>query len=83
MDDYLDSSGWDESVKDLCHIMVKLTFFCGVTTVLFSDPVLLLESVDSLYYLSGTTAIELGGFSNMVNSQNMDNSFFVLVRTLI
>ena len=24
LDDYLDSSCWDESVKDFCHLMVNL-----------------------------------------------------------
>ena len=84
LDDYLDSSGWDESVKDLCQIMITLTvFFCWVTTVFFSDPVLLMESVDSLCCLLGPIEIEVGGCSVMVSSQLMNNSSFILFGTWI
>ena len=48
-------------------------FFCGVTTVLFSDPVLLLEIIDSLYCISGPMTFEVGGCSVMVNGQIINN----------
>ena len=55
----------------------------GVTTVLFSDPVLLPEGFDSLYCLLGPMEIEVGGWSVMVSSQLMNNLFFILFSTWI
>ena len=47
--------------------------FCVVTTVLLSNHVLLLESVDSFPCISVEIPLELGGLSAMVSSQLMNN----------
>ena len=68
------SLGWNDSVKEFCHLMVKLNgFFSVVTTLLFSDPVILLEIVDSSSCLSVPIPIEVGVCSVMVNSQLMNH----------
>ena len=62
LDDFLDSSSLFAYVKELCHLMVKLTvFICGVITLLLSDPVLLMEGVDSSSCFSKTFSIKVGG----------------------
>ena len=55
--------------------MIKLTCFCGVKTVILSDPVLIIESFDSSFSILGRMPIKVGMCSVMVSSQLMNNIY--------
>ena len=63
--------------------MVKVTdktnwFFCGVTTVIFSDPVIILESFDSSSCILGPIPIKVGVWFIIVSIQLMNNILIII-----
>ena len=74
LNEFVGSSALGYSVKELCHLVVKMVdSFCGLTIEIFRNPFLLLASVDLPCFLSGIMSIEVGGCSNMVRIQLMNN----------